>query len=109
MTGQGRGSPVLTFSMRIKNQPGKSVMHETFRGICHSTAQASLGVPLVSCPTCDAGVVARTRSKREGREGKERACRVMLLSVKFHLDDQEKNLLDSSGQCLEQFLSVRDK
>ena len=33
----------------------------------------------------------------------------MLLSVKFHLDDQEKSLLDSSGQCLKQFLSVRDK
>lgn len=45
MAGQGRGSPVLTFSMRIKNQPGKSVMHETFRVICHSTPQASLGAP----------------------------------------------------------------
>lgn len=30
-----------------------------------------------------------------------------LLSVKFHLDGQEQNLLGSLGQCLEKLLSLR--
>lgn len=38
----------------------------------------------------------------------ERACHGMLLSVKFHLDGEERNLLDSSGQHPQQLLSVRD-
>lgn len=32
----------------------------------------------------------------------------MLLSVKFHLDGQEQNLLDSLGQCLERLPSMRE-
>lgn len=38
----------------------------------------------------------------------ERVCHGMLLSVKFHLDGEERNLLGSSGQHLQQLLSVRD-